>query len=103
MKKTLTLLAFLLTICFSINAQKRTPLPECKFIVVVEKAYFYNLDNSSGTEKYTQRKGYLALGDVVWVVCKYSDGEYVYVEFKNKKGQITKGYIKSTELKEVEP
>lgn len=103
MKKILALLVFLFAVCFSVNAQKRMPLPECKFIVVVEKAYFYNLDNSNGTEKYIQRKGYLALGDIIWTACKYAYDEYVYVEYKNKKGQFTKGYLKSESLKEVEP
>ena len=97
MKKTIILLSLLFTICISMNAQRRpnrTPLPECQFEVKAEKAYFYNIVNEGGRTSYVKRKGYLVQYDTVWTICKYSDKEYVYVEFRNQRGQVTKGFIK---------
>ena len=101
MKKTIILLSFLFAICFSMNAQRRStpaPLPQCQYMVITEKAYFYNADHSGPRTRFVQRKGYLVMDDMVWTVCKYSDNEYVYVEFRNQKGQVTKGFIKRENL-----
>lgn len=94
-----------LLIVFTINPKsigQGSVLPECKYIVVVEKAYFYNSDNTLSTGEMTKRNAYLTLGDVLWTICKYADVDYVYTIFKNKKGQTTKGFIKKEQLKEVE-
>ncbi len=101
MKKTIILFSFLFAICYTLNAQRRpsrTPLPGCQFMVVTEKAYFYNADHIGTRARFVQRKGYLVMDDMVWTACKYSDREYVYVEFRNQKGQVTKGFIKRENL-----
>ncbi len=77
-------------------------LPDCEFVVVVQKAFFYDSDNRIATGNMIKRQGYLAAGDIVWTICKYSDSKYVYVRFKNKKGQLSKGFVLSSDLKQVD-
>ena len=82
---------------------QRLPLPECKFKVTVAKTYFYNSSTGGPSGVMTKRKGYLEKGDLVWTICKYSDDKYVFVKFKNKKGQVTEGLILSADLEELNP
>ena len=99
-----TIILFCLIVFKTLQSSgQRLPLPECKFKVIVEKTYFYNSSTGGPTGVMTKRKGYLTKGDIVWTVCKYSDDKYVYVKFKNKKGQVTKGLICSSDLEELNP
>lgn len=95
------ILAFLLLSATNGYSQRITPLPECPFIVKVEKTYFHNKPDLN-KEIYEKRKGYLVQGDKVWTVCKYSFDDFVYVEFKNSKGQISKGFILRKDLQELD-
>lgn len=101
MKKRFLLLCTTLLISFSVYSQNRT-LQECKFLVIFEKAYFYNLDKSAPVERYLKRKGYLVAGDVVWIPCKFSGGKFVYIEFKNNRGQVSKGWVRRDSLEEID-
>jgi hypothetical protein len=101
MKKIVSFVLFTF-LCFYANAQKRTSLPECKFVVVVEKANFYNSSDKTSNGVMTKRKAYLASGDIIWTVCKYSEEKFVYIEFTNKKGQKSVGFVKSEDLKYIE-
>jgi len=101
MKNTLLILGFILIINSSMNSQNRA-LPDCKFLVIFEKAYFYNLDKSAPVERYLKRKGYLVAGDVVWIPCKFSEGKFVYIEFKNNRGQVSKGWVRRDSLEEID-
>ena len=102
MKKIISLI-FIITLLMQESYGQRLPLPECRFKVIAEKTYFYNSSTGGTGGVMTKRKGYLTRGDIIWTVCKYADDKYVYVWFKNKKGQITKGHILSADLEELNP
>lgn len=59
--------------------------------VLVQSAYFHNSPSKS-----TKRSGYLIYGEVVEPLSQKSG--FVYVIYKNSKGQISKGWILKTDL-----
>lgn len=59
--------------------------------VIVERAYFHNSPNKS-----TRRSGYLVYGEVVEPLSEKSG--FVYVIYKNSRGQISKGWILKSDL-----
>lgn len=101
MKKALLLFGIILIINSSMNGQNRAS-QKCKFLVVFEKAYFYNLDKTKPVDRYIKRKGYLVAGDVVWIPCKFSQGKFVYIEFENSRGQVSKGWVRREHIEEID-
>jgi len=70
----------------------------CSMIVINERAYFYDQKNNNGRTSYTRRNAYMVYGESFKVSCKMVDRDWIYVVFRNPKGVITKGYVKSSDL-----
>ena len=42
---------------------------------------------------YIKRRVYLVYGDYIYIYCKATDNNWIYITFENKKGIITRGYV----------
>lgn len=62
------------------------------FAVTSGKAYFYNSPNHD-----TQRKAYLIRGETGKI--KINNGVFIYTEFQNAMGVLTKGWIRLSDVK----
>lgn len=65
--------------------------------VASERAYFFDKP-----DKATQRKAYLVKGENITVFDDDFSSEFLYVEFENARGQISKGWIQRSNLEYLE-
>lgn len=73
----------------SINSYQQSDISD--YYTVTTKTFFHDSPN-----EYDKRKGYLTQGEVVYIE-KIQNG-FGYTEFTNAKGQISKGWLKMTDL-----
>lgn len=100
MNPRILLLVIQLAVSAVLYAQ--SPRPSCEMYCTKDKAFFYDQVFSAGRPAYIKRKAYLVFGDRFWVTCKMIDYDWVYVTFRNRKGVITKGYMRSSDMDQIE-
>lgn len=73
----------------------------CIFSVKNVKAFFHNKTITNGISSFTPRKGYLVQGDRITISCKEKSAAWVYASYTNSNGAISNGYLKRSDLEEV--
>jgi hypothetical protein len=76
----------------------QTPRPSCEMFASRDKVFFYDEVRSGGRIAYVKRKAYLVYGDRFWVDCRAADRDWVYVQFRNRKGVLTRGYLRGSDM-----
>lgn len=75
---------------------------QCILNVKNDRAYFHDRNNVNGKLSFTPRKAFLVLGDQVSINCQDKNENWIYVSYQNTKGTITRGFIKKTDLENVQ-
>jgi hypothetical protein len=79
----------------------QSPRPSCEMYAAREKVFFYDQVSAGGRVGYVKRKAYLVYGDRFWVDCRLVDHDWVYVQFRNSRGVVTRGYLRSSDMEYV--
>ena len=101
MNKLIVFFLFLCVHTIDTHAQ-RAPLPDCEMYVSAPRAYFYDRVMKNGREIYVKRKGYMVYGDRFYVTCRYRDRPWIYVSFRNARGVVSKGYVRTSEMRDIQ-
>jgi len=96
--------SFILTIsiCLFIISSAFSQSSQCILNVKNDRAYFHDRNNINGKLSFTPRKAFLVLGDQVSINCQDKNENWIYVSYQNSKGIITRGFIKKTDLENVQ-
>ena len=91
-----------ISLCLLIFTTAYSQSSQCILNVKNDRAYFHDRNNLNGKLSYTSRKAFLVLGDQVAINCQDKNENWIYVSYQNSKGTITRGYIKKTDLENVQ-
>jgi hypothetical protein len=91
-----------ISLCLLIFSTVFSQSSQCILNVKNDRAYFHDRNNINGKLSFTPRKAFLVLGDQVAINCQDKNENWIYVSYQNTKGTITRGFIKKTDLENVQ-